>query len=272
MPLDIQLMDEEKGWTINSTASIAKIMQSILSRELEISILPPLSNKDKKLNSFKKDPDRYWPVFTTRNSLLDAEIEYCWTIGLRADLKIAFIDLVAIGDAVSVKIGTREALRGFGYYNAVQAILVHNHPSGSLQFSEADLDITRKMIRACWGIYSCELIDHIIINDKFEVASLVEQNGLEKLRDDARFADMDSEEQRKAVAEKEEIVTKQDKLILEQASAIFENLSIINEQSEQINEKDNKIANLDNENKELKNQLAQLATRLNKLDGQKSTL
>lgn len=41
-------------------------------------------------------------------------------------------------------------------------ILCHNHPSGSIQPSEGDIEITKKIKKAC-GLLDLELIDHIIL-------------------------------------------------------------------------------------------------------------
>lgn len=47
--------------------------------------------------------------------------------------------------------------------NASGIILVHNHPSGNLQPSEADRKITRKLKEAC-QLLELSLIDHLIIS------------------------------------------------------------------------------------------------------------
>ena len=49
--------------------------------------------------------------------------------------------------------------------NASRVILVHNHPSGSLTPSEADKDITDRLIQV-GRILNIDLIDHLIITPK----------------------------------------------------------------------------------------------------------
>jgi len=46
--------------------------------------------------------------------------------------------------------------------NAISIILVHNHPSGSLEPSEEDLLITKRVFIAC-SIFDLKLSDHVII-------------------------------------------------------------------------------------------------------------
>lgn len=46
-------------------------------------------------------------------------------------------------------------------------IVAHNHPSGTLKFSQADLDLTNK-IKECCNYLDFELLDHILItSDNF---------------------------------------------------------------------------------------------------------
>jgi DNA repair protein RadC len=47
-------------------------------------------------------------------------------------------------------------------YNAVKIILAHNHPSGDLRPSQADINTTRTIIEA-GKIMSIQILDHIII-------------------------------------------------------------------------------------------------------------
>ena len=59
---------------------------------------------------------------------------------------------------------------------ATQIILAHNHPSGALKPSKADIEITNK-IREAGRILDICLIDHLIISPHKEYYSLVD-NGL----------------------------------------------------------------------------------------------
>lgn len=46
--------------------------------------------------------------------------------------------------------------------NATRIILTHNHPSGKLQVSRQDEEVTEKIARACKDM-TVELLDHIIV-------------------------------------------------------------------------------------------------------------
>jgi hypothetical protein len=49
--------------------------------------------------------------------------------------------------------------------NATSIILAHNHPSGSLKASQADLDMTKK-IKAGAQLLEIELLDHLILTSE----------------------------------------------------------------------------------------------------------
>ena len=65
------------------------------------------------------------------------------------------------GTVVDVKLVLKMALELL----ATSIIAVHNHPSGNLKPSQADIEITRKLKVACQTI-EMNLLDHLIIGDK----------------------------------------------------------------------------------------------------------
>lgn len=60
---------------------------------------------------------------------------------------------------------------------ASSLILCHNHPSGQLQPSQADKDITYK-IKEGGKILDIQLIDHLIINSEFNYYSFADEGAL----------------------------------------------------------------------------------------------
>jgi DNA repair protein RadC len=58
---------------------------------------------------------------------------------------------------------------------ATGIILAHNHPSGNLQPSEADIEITKKIQSAC-KFLDINLLDHIIIAPQQTYFSFVDEN------------------------------------------------------------------------------------------------
>ncbi len=58
----------------------------------------------------------------------------------------------------------REIVRESLLKNATAVILVHNHPSGRIEPSPEDRELTRKAVNACSAV-SVKVLDHIIIGD-----------------------------------------------------------------------------------------------------------
>jgi DNA repair protein RadC len=212
--LNIKLTDEEKAWPMNSWEDLGRIMQSILNRELEVSVLPPAGEKKLKINN--NPESQLHSIMTTGGNLLDAQVEYFWTIGLRADLRVAFIDLVAIGDSIAAKIGPTEVFRGFVYYNAAQAVVVHNHPSGSLTFSDNDIRVTKNLVRAGW-ILEKELRDHLIITPDSGLNSLEKESRMQSLFEEAMVEELTARDAAKILALKNEIIKQKEAKIRQAA-------------------------------------------------------
>lgn len=76
---------------------------------------------------------------------------------------IADID-VSIGTLNSSLVHPREVFREAIKRSTNKIILMHNHPSGKVEPSKEDKDITLRLIR-CGEIIGIEVIDHIIIGD-----------------------------------------------------------------------------------------------------------
>lgn len=68
----------------------------------------------------------------------------------------------------------REIFRSAVLNNAARIIIYHNHPSGDLEPSDADMSFTRRLIQA-GELMGIEVIDHIIVNSK-EYLSMREES------------------------------------------------------------------------------------------------
>lgn len=72
--------------------------------------------------------------------------------------------LLSVGSATSTFVPPREIFLTALRYQAVQIIMVHNHPSGSPVPSAADNAVTKR-VEECGAILGIPLSDHIIIGD-----------------------------------------------------------------------------------------------------------
>ena len=117
------------------------------------------------------------PVISSWNALLD----YCRvTMSHRETemFRILFLDRknVLIADEIQgkgtvdhVPVYPREVIKRALDLNASALILVHNHPSGDPTPSNADIDMTETIQRACEGM-GITLHDHLIIGKSTEVS------------------------------------------------------------------------------------------------------
>lgn len=117
--------------------------------------------------------------------------EHFWVVGLDNKNKILFIELISLGAVNRVQVAPPEIFRMAIYKLAVQMILVHNHPSGELTPSEADKDVTDKMIKA-GQMLNIEVIDHLIISEK-AYFSMADKGIIEELKNSHNYVLMDRE-------------------------------------------------------------------------------
>lgn len=71
-------------------------------------------------------------------------------------------EVISLGTLDTALVQPREVFRPALEYSAAAVIIAHNHPSGSLQATKADIEITTKLIEA-GNLMAIEVLDHLII-------------------------------------------------------------------------------------------------------------
>ena len=110
----------------------------------------------RKINGSKDAFDFLFPL------LNDLNHEEFWVMLLDRGNKILDTFRISQGGISGTVIDVRLILRRALEYRSSAIILCHNHPSGTLQASDADLKITRKISDAA-KIMDISVLDHIII-------------------------------------------------------------------------------------------------------------
>lgn len=100
-----------------------------------------------------------------RENKIDRNREHLWTISLDNAHKILNIELVSMGSISKTIIEPMEVFSVPLQKRAVTIILVHNHPSGEIQPSYADKDMTDRLIQ-CGIMLHVPVLDHLIITEK----------------------------------------------------------------------------------------------------------
>lgn len=73
------------------------------------------------------------------------------------------VQVVAVGCLHSALVHPREVFKAAVLQNADSLVVAHNHPSGCLEPSEPDLDLTQRMVKA-GEILGIAILDHIIVS------------------------------------------------------------------------------------------------------------
>lgn len=74
------------------------------------------------------------------------------------------INICHIGNLNSSIVHPREVFKTAILYNAATILIFHNHPSGIVEPSQEDKEITKRLVSA-GNIIGIEVLDHIIIGD-----------------------------------------------------------------------------------------------------------
>jgi DNA repair protein RadC len=91
-----------------------------------------------------------------------AGVETFRVLLLNSRRRLMDIQIVSNGTLDTILVHPREVFRGAIASNASAIIVAHNHPSGDPTPSEADIKVTRDLIRA-GQLLKIELLDHVIV-------------------------------------------------------------------------------------------------------------
>lgn len=104
-------------------------------------------------------------VYEYTKNMHDLPKEHLRGIYLNSHYKVIHDEVISIGTIDANIIHPREVFRPALEYAAAAVILVHNHPSGHLEPSEADLAITKQLVEA-GALLGIDLVDHVIVSSK----------------------------------------------------------------------------------------------------------
>ncbi len=112
--------------------------------------------------NFVRSPQAVTDYLTA--SLRDLKREVFKVIFLDKGLKILGEKDMFFGTVDEAAVHPREVVREALFQNASSLVLVHNHPSGKVEPSREDYEITQKIKAACQTV-SIRILDHIIIGE-----------------------------------------------------------------------------------------------------------
>jgi DNA repair protein RadC len=90
------------------------------------------------------------------------EVEYFQVVLLNTRRRLIRVEKVSQGTLDTILVHPREVFKSAIASNAAAVVLAHNHPSGDPTPSEADIKVTRDLIRG-GQLLKIEVLDHVIL-------------------------------------------------------------------------------------------------------------
>jgi len=106
----------------------------------------------------------YWRLHISTHQYFNPECECFVVLLLNTRRRVRGHQLVTIGTLDTILVHPREVFRVAVISSASAVILMHNHPSGDPTPSEADIKVTRDLIRA-GQLLKIEVLDHVIMGN-----------------------------------------------------------------------------------------------------------
>jgi DNA repair protein RadC len=97
--------------------------------------------------------------------------EHFWALILSTKNRLLRMVEVSVGSLNSSIVHPRELFKEAVRASAASIVVVHNHPSGDPTPSSADLQLTRRLVRA-GEVLGIEVLDHVVIGDGGAHASM----------------------------------------------------------------------------------------------------
>jgi len=113
-----------------------------------------------------------------KDELVSSDREMLLSVMLTTKNQLIGVETVSIGSINVTTMSPREVFKSAILANAISIILCHNHPSGCLIPSGADIQMTEQFVEA-GELLGIKVLDHLIVSDQ----------GFKSLRDCYKFPD-----------------------------------------------------------------------------------
>jgi DNA repair protein RadC len=142
----------DKAIALKSAFTLARRMA------LEIRVDPPLLDTPEKVANLLREENRLF------------QVERFQVVLLNTRRRLIRVEHISHGTLDTLLVHPREVFRAAITANSSAIILVHNHPSGDPTPSEADIKVTRDLIRA-GQLMKIDVLDHVILGKSTEQRS-----------------------------------------------------------------------------------------------------
>ncbi len=134
----------DKAVTLQAAFTLARRMAAEIRVES-----PLLDTPDRVADLLREDARGY-------------EVEHFIVLLLNTRRRLIRVEPISQGTLDAIHVHAREVFKHAISANAASIVLVHNHPSGDPTPSEADIKVTRDLIRA-GQLLKIEVVDHVIL-------------------------------------------------------------------------------------------------------------
>ena len=111
-------------------------------------------------------PSDVYPIMKEillRDNAIDRNREHFWAVGLAQNLLLQYVELISLGGTKGTMVEPMNVFRLAVMKGSARIILVHNHPSGQLEPSELDKNLTDRLYQV-GKILDVAVDDHLIIS------------------------------------------------------------------------------------------------------------
>lgn len=144
---EVKGIGRDKAVTLQAAFTLARRMAAEIRAES-----PMMDNPERIADLLREDARGY-------------DVEHFLVLLLNTRRRLIRVEPISQGTLDSIHVHAREVFKQAISANASAIVLVHNHPSGDPTPSEADIKVTRDLIRA-GQLLKIEVLDHIILGRK----------------------------------------------------------------------------------------------------------
>ena len=144
---EVKGIGRDKAVTLKAAFTLARRMAAELRAES-----PLLDSPERIADLLREDARGY-------------EVEHFLVLLLNTRRRLIRVERISQGTLDAIHVHAREVFKHAISANAAAIVLVHNHPSGDPTPSEADIKVTRDLIRA-GQLLKIDVLDHVILGRK----------------------------------------------------------------------------------------------------------
>lgn len=136
--------------------------KTVLTEERKVKLEKEKSKNCPMIDSMINSPDKVLSVARDFLRMHEDSEEHAYMLCLNTKLVLTSVFQISHGTVNGAMMGAREIFQKALLANAVNIIVMHNHPSGDCNPSIEDIKVTERLVKA-GDIVGVSVMDHVII-------------------------------------------------------------------------------------------------------------